>query len=105
MIKSRSSAFTPAQVTKALTHSSLFHPRGGRSDGSGCGTADATGVLGLAAQIQAAPPPAAPPPATPSSRNTSAAVAAPPTIAAAGLTLGSSLLDDAVFLFLVVLAV
>ena len=44
---------TPAQIAAALTSSTVFHPKGGRQDGSGFGTVDAAAALAAAAKINA----------------------------------------------------
>jgi serine protease len=59
LIKSQYPELTPAQVTDALTSSTVFRPPGGRLDGSGFGTADAEGALAAAAKIAAPGPPRA----------------------------------------------
>lgn len=67
LIRAQFPTLTPAQVTSALTQSTVFRPPGGRLDGSGFGTADAAAALVAAANINAAVPsgsasgPAAPP--------------------------------------------
>jgi subtilisin family serine protease len=54
LIKSQYPELTPAQVTQALTSSTVFRPAGGMSDGSGHGTADAGRAL-AAAKVIAGP--------------------------------------------------
>jgi hypothetical protein len=54
LIKSQYPQLTPAQVTQALTSSTVFHPVGGMADGSGHGTADAGRAL-AAAKVIAGP--------------------------------------------------
>jgi len=56
LIKAQFPNLTPAQVTTALTSSTVFRPKGGRLTGSGYGTADAQGALLAAAKINAAVP-------------------------------------------------
>jgi hypothetical protein len=51
LIQAQFPTLTPAQVTKALTTSTLYHPPGGRADGSGFGTVDAARALVAAAAI------------------------------------------------------
>jgi Subtilase family len=51
LIQAQFPTLKPAQVTKALTTSTVFHPPGGRADGSGFGTVDATKALTAAAAI------------------------------------------------------
>jgi hypothetical protein len=51
LIKSQYPQLTPAQVTQALTSSTVFRPPGGMSDGSGHGTADAARALAAAKAI------------------------------------------------------
>jgi len=68
LIKAQFPNLTPAQVTTALTSSTVFRPKGGRLDGSGYGTADAEAALLAAAKINAA---------VPAKSGTGAAVAAP----------------------------
>jgi subtilase family protein len=54
LIKSQYPELTPAQVTQALTTSTVFRPAGGMADGSGHGTADAGRAL-AAAKVIAGP--------------------------------------------------
>ncbi len=56
LIRAQFPTLTPAQVTSALTQSTIFRPRGGRLNGSGYGTADAQAALVAAARINAAVP-------------------------------------------------
>jgi len=56
LIRAQFPTLTPAQVTSALTQSTVFRPRGGRLNGSGYGTADAQAALVAAARINAAVP-------------------------------------------------
>jgi subtilisin family serine protease len=56
LIKSQFPELTPAQVTKALTRSTVFRPAGGTTDGSGHGTVDAARALTAAAAISAPGP-------------------------------------------------
>ncbi len=51
LIRAQFPVLTPAQVTKALTTSTGFQPRGGRANGSGFGTVDAAKALTAAAGI------------------------------------------------------
>lgn len=51
LIKSQYPEFTPAQVTQALTSSTVFRPPDGMTDGSGHGTADAGRALAAAKSI------------------------------------------------------
>jgi serine protease len=51
LIKSEYPALTPAQVTQALTSSTVFRPANGLTDGSGHGTADAAAALAAAQKI------------------------------------------------------
>ena len=55
LIRSQFPTLTPAQVQQALTSGTVFHPKGGRKDGSGVGTADAAAALLAAAKINATP--------------------------------------------------
>jgi Subtilase family len=59
LIKSQYPELTPAQVTQALTRSTVFRPPGGTEDGSGFGTADAARALAEAGTIAAPGPPRA----------------------------------------------
>jgi len=103
LIRAQFPALSPAQVTKALTESTVFRPRGGQQTGSGAGTVDAAAALAAAARMAEAVP-------TPGSSPASAAPAAPPPSppgvhASSGL--GKTLLIDvgiavAVFLVLAV---
>jgi Subtilase family len=54
LIKSQYPELTPAQITQALTSSTVFRPAGGMADGSGHGTADAGRAL-AAAKVIAGP--------------------------------------------------
>jgi hypothetical protein len=56
LIRAQFPTLTPAQVTSALTQSTVFRPPGGLKDGSGHGTADAQAALLAAAKINAAVP-------------------------------------------------
>jgi subtilase family protein len=56
LIRAQFPTLTPAQVTSALTQSTVFRPRNGRLNGSGYGTADAQAALIAAARINAAVP-------------------------------------------------
>lgn len=70
LIRAQFPTMSPAQVRKALTSSTAFHPQGGRRSGSGFGTVDVAAALTAAAKINATPsssgsaanptPPAAP---------------------------------------------
>ncbi len=55
LIKAQFPTLTPAQVSSALTSSTMFHPPGGRASGSGAGTVDADAALLAAARINATP--------------------------------------------------
>lgn len=60
LIRSRYPDLTPAQVTRALTRSTVYRPPGGRVPGSGYGTVDARRALLAAARFgKASPPPSA----------------------------------------------
>ena len=61
LIKSQYPELTPAQVSRALTSSTVFRPPGGLADGSGHGTADAAAAL-KAAAVMAKPVPPRPAP-------------------------------------------
>jgi Subtilase family len=50
LIRAQFPALTPAQVTSALTTSTVFRPSGGQQDGSGAGTVDAAAALTAAAR-------------------------------------------------------
>jgi type VII secretion-associated serine protease mycosin len=70
LIRSQFPELTPAQVTRLLTHSTVFHRPGGRRNGSGFGTVDAAAALLAAAHLAETVPgtPASPgvtPPAAP----------------------------------------
>ena len=56
LIRAQFPALSPAQVTKALTLSTVFRPPGGQQDGSGAGTVDAAAALTVAAHITEAVP-------------------------------------------------
>ncbi len=98
LIKSRYRAFTPAEVSEALTQSTVFRPRGGKSGGSGSGTADATGALLFAARMK----PVALPEASQPGRY-SAAGAGEPLVPASGDSLRATLLNDGIRIFLALL--
>ena len=51
LIRAQFPTLTPAQITHAITTSTVFHPPGGRADGSGFGTVDAAKALIAAAGI------------------------------------------------------
>ena len=51
LIRTQFPALSPAQVTRALTQSTVFRPSGGQQDGSGAGTVDAAAALTAAAHI------------------------------------------------------
>lgn len=105
LIRAQFPVLSPAQVTKALTQSTVYRPSGGQNDGSGAGTVDAARALAAAASmVEAVPtsgasagagtPPAQVPPA-------------PPVVHAKSRNLRSTLLLDAgialaVFLLLAV---
>ncbi len=59
LIKSQYPELTPAQVSRALTSSTVFRPPGGLADGSGHGTADAAAALKAAAVMAKPVPPRA----------------------------------------------
>ena len=56
LIRAQFPKLTPAQVRQVLTTSTVFRPRGGRSDGSGYGTADAAAALMAASKLVEAVP-------------------------------------------------
>ena len=51
LIRTQFPALSPAQVTRALTQSTVFRPSGGQQDGSGAGTVDAAAALTAAAHM------------------------------------------------------
>ena len=55
LIRAQFPTLTPAQVSSALTTSTVFHPPGGRASGSGAGTVDTEAALLAAAKINATP--------------------------------------------------
>jgi Subtilase family len=59
LIRSQYPELTPAQVSQALTSSTVFRHAGGLTDGSGHGTADAEAALKAAAKIAKPAPPQA----------------------------------------------
>ena len=106
LIKSRFPALTPAQVADALRHGTGFHRRGGKLDGSGYGTADATRALALAAVIQTAAMTGAPSqPQTPGHGHTPATLAAQPAASPVAASFSSTLVSEATVLFVVLLVV
>ena len=56
LIRAQFPALSPAQVTKALTESTVFQHPGGQQDGSGAGTVDAAAALAAAARMVEAVP-------------------------------------------------
>jgi hypothetical protein len=54
LIRAQFPSLTPAQVTRALTSSTVYRRRGGQAFGSGAGTVDAAAALAAAASINAA---------------------------------------------------
>jgi serine protease len=56
LIRTQFPALSPAQVTSALTKSTVFRPAGGQRDGSGAGTVDAAAALTAAAHMIEAVP-------------------------------------------------
>ncbi len=78
LIRTQFPALSPAQVTSALTQSTVFRRPGGQQDGSGAGTVDAAAALTAAARMIEAVPtssagthPAPAAPAAPASRGVS----------------------------------
>jgi subtilisin family serine protease len=53
LIRAQFPSLTPAQVTRALTSSTVYRRRGGQAFGSGAGTVDAAAALAAAASINA----------------------------------------------------
>ena len=103
LIRAQFPALSPAQVTKALTESTVFRPPGGQSDGSGAGTVDAAKALAAAARMIEAVPSSA----SPGAAGASAAQApSPPAVHASGGLRRTLLIDAgialAVFLVLAV---
>jgi len=103
LIRAQFPSLSPAQLTKALTRSTVFRPRGGQRTGSGAGTVDAAGALAAAARmVEAVPAPeSSPAPAAPAAQRPS-----PPAVHSAS-GLGRTLLIDvgiaaAIFLLLAV---
>ncbi len=102
LIKAQFPRLTPGQVRDVLTKSTVFRPKGGRGDGSGFGTVDATAAL-MAASTMAE--------AVPSTAAAGGASPAPPSAPAVHNTvvrknLGHSLITDAalaVAVFLILL--
>jgi len=91
LIRAQFPALTPAQVTRALTSSTVYRRRHGQAIGSGAGTVDAAAALAAAASINAAVTATASPASTP------AAAAAPraPAVHSTGSGLSRSLISDA----------
>jgi len=104
LIRAQFPALSPAQVTKALTESTVFRPRGGQKDGSGAGTVDAAAALTAAARMTEALPSSGPSaPLTPRAQEPSA-----PAVHAASSSVTRTLLADigiaaALFLLLALL--
>jgi len=80
LIRTQFPALSPAQVTSALTTSTVFRPAGGQRDGSGAGTVDAAAALTAAAHTVEAVP------SSGASAGTHAAPAQPVAHAARGLS-------------------
>jgi subtilisin family serine protease len=91
LIRAQFPSLTPAQVTKALTSSTIYRRRNGQATGSGAGTADAAAALAAAASINAAAAPSAPPVST----APAAAPRAPAVHSTSGSSLRKSLISDA----------
>ena len=91
LIRAQFPSLTPAQVTKALTSSTVYRRPGGQATGSGAGTVDAAAALAAAASINAAVSPSASP------ASTSPAAAAPkaPAVHSTSSSLSKSLTSDA----------
>jgi subtilisin family serine protease len=91
LIRAQFPSFTPAQVTRALTSSTIYRRRHGQAIGSGAGTVDAAAALAAAAAINAAVT------ATASPASTAPAAAAPraPAVHSTGSGLSKSLISDA----------
>jgi Subtilase family len=99
LVRAQFPTLSPAQVTKALTQSTVFRPSGGQQDGSGAGTVDAAAALTAAAHMAEAVP------GSPAGTHPAQAPAQPPAHAAKGIS--RTLLIDiaialAVFLLLAV---
>ena len=91
LIRAQFPSFTPAQVTRALTSSTIYRRRGGQAFGSGAGTVDAAAALAAAASINAAVT------ASPSPASTAPAGGAPraPAVHSTSSSLSKSLTSDA----------
>ncbi len=91
LIRAQFPSLTPAQVTRALTSSTVYRRPDGQATGSGAGTVDAAAALAAAASINAAVTPSASP------ASTSPAATAPraPAVHSASGSLGKSLISDA----------
>ncbi len=91
LIRAQFPSLTPAQVTKALTSSTVYRRPGGQATGSGAGTVNAAAALAAAASINAAVSPSASP------ASTSPAAAAPkaPAVHSTSSSLSKSLTSDA----------
>jgi hypothetical protein len=61
LIRAQFPSLSPAQVTQALTGSTVFRPPGGQQDGSGAGTVDAAKALAAAARMTEAVSPGSSP--------------------------------------------
>ncbi|HEY6279231.1 MAG TPA: S8 family serine peptidase [Streptosporangiaceae bacterium] len=102
LIRAQFPSFTPAQVTKALTTSTIYRRRNGQATGSGAGTVDAAAALAAAASINAAVTPSPSPPG----QTQAAPAPSAPAVHSTGSSLSKSLITDAylagaVFLLLV----
>jgi hypothetical protein len=100
LIRAQFPALSPAEVTRALTQSTVFRPPGGQQDGSGAGTVDAAKALAAAAaMVEAVPGPGS----SPGSGTAAAQPPGAPAVHSAGSSLSQALLIDvgiAVALFL-----
>jgi hypothetical protein len=91
LIRAQFPSLTPAQVTKALTSSTIYRRPGGKAIGSGAGTVDAAAALAAAASANAVVTPSASP------ASTAPAAAAPraPAVHSTSGSLSKSLISDA----------
>jgi hypothetical protein len=100
LIRAQFPQLTPAQVTRAITSSTVYRRHGGRADGSGYGTVDAAKALVAAAAITEAVPGSAA-----SSTGSGQAAPSPPTVHSGPIhrNIRGTLIEDAIIAGLVFL--
>jgi subtilisin family serine protease len=91
LIRAQFPTLAPAQVTRALTSSTVYRRPGGQATGSGAGTVDAAAALAAAASINAAVTPSA----SPASTSPPATAPRAPAVHNTSGSLSRSLISDA----------